>query len=197
MAKYRSDLPQLKGKLFLTDGGLETTLIFHDGFELPHFAAFDLLNSERGNAALKRYASSYATIATQRGMGFILESPTWRSSPDWGPLLGYDDEALDSINRKAIEALVSLRDDWETEGTPIVISACIGPRGDGYDPGEIMTPEEAYALKKAATSEASTTTTITKNLRDTITLRALSINATNSKTPEHSLALAATRFKHP
>ena len=37
--KYRGRLPQLDGGLFLTDGGLETTLIFHEGFELPMFAA--------------------------------------------------------------------------------------------------------------------------------------------------------------
>ena len=54
-AKYRGRLPQIAGGLFLTDGGLETTLIFHDGFELPMFAAFTLIESERGRAALRAY----------------------------------------------------------------------------------------------------------------------------------------------
>ena len=48
MAKYRHDLPQRHGGIFLTDGGMETTLIFHEGIELPHFAAFVLLDSPRG-----------------------------------------------------------------------------------------------------------------------------------------------------
>jgi hypothetical protein len=76
MAKYRTHLPQLDGRLFLTDGGIETTLIFNDGFELPHFAAFDLLREARGRAALRQYYARYAAIARDEGVGFILESPT-------------------------------------------------------------------------------------------------------------------------
>ena len=57
MAKYRNDLPQLSGELFFTDGGIETTLIFHEGLELPYFAAFDLLNNDQGRATLHKYFS--------------------------------------------------------------------------------------------------------------------------------------------
>jgi hypothetical protein len=32
-------LPQLGSGLFLTDGGIETSLIFLDGLDLPYFAA--------------------------------------------------------------------------------------------------------------------------------------------------------------
>jgi hypothetical protein len=35
MAEYRKSLPQLGGELFLADGGIETTLIFLEGLELP------------------------------------------------------------------------------------------------------------------------------------------------------------------
>ena len=55
MAKYRHHLPQLSDKLFLTDGGMETTLIFHEGVNLPYFASFDLLNSDEGRAHVTRY----------------------------------------------------------------------------------------------------------------------------------------------
>jgi hypothetical protein len=41
MAKYRHDLPHRRGGTFLTDGGQVTELIFRDGFDLPHFAAFN------------------------------------------------------------------------------------------------------------------------------------------------------------
>ena len=77
-------MPQLDGGLFLTDGGIETDLIFHDGLELPHFAAFDLLKREKGRPRLRAYYARYAAIAKADGVGFILESPTWRASADWG-----------------------------------------------------------------------------------------------------------------
>ena len=35
----RARLPQLDGSLFLTDGGIDTSLIYNDGLDLPHFAA--------------------------------------------------------------------------------------------------------------------------------------------------------------
>ncbi len=84
MAKYRNDLPQLSGELFFTDGGIETTLIFHEGLELPYFAAFDLLNNDQGRATLHKYFSTYVSIAKEHGVGFIFESATWRVRPDWG-----------------------------------------------------------------------------------------------------------------
>src|SRR5262245_43039570 len=55
MPKYRNQLPQLSGRLFLTDGGLETTLIFHDGIDLPYFASFDLLRTKLGPAHIRAY----------------------------------------------------------------------------------------------------------------------------------------------
>ena len=143
MAKYRSNLPQLSGELFLTDGGIETTLIFHEGFELPYFAAFDLLQHEKGCTALKKYFARYASIARKYDIGFIMESATWRASADWGAKLGYSAPALSEANRKAIAMLHELRDTFENDQTKIVISGCIGPRGDGYDPGAMMTPEQA------------------------------------------------------
>ena len=46
MTTYRDNLPQLTGTPMLTDGGLETTLIFQQGLDLPCFAAFHLLVGE-------------------------------------------------------------------------------------------------------------------------------------------------------
>ena len=166
MAKYRQHLPQLKGDLFLTDGGIETTLIFHEGLNLPSFAAFHLLKDEQGTEALRRYFARHATIAWQHGTGFILESATWRASSDWGDKLGYSRRALDEANRQAIALLHELRLDLETERAPMAISGCVGPRGDGYDPGVLMSPEEAEAYLTAqistfATTEADLVTAIT------------------------------------
>lgn len=143
MTKYRTSLPQLNGGMFLTDGGIETTLIYHDGLDLPYFAAFHLLRDARGAEALRDYFRRHATIARANGTGFILESATWRASADWGDKLGYSREALDAANRQAIAMLHGLRADLETSASPMVISGCVGPRGDGYDAGRVMTPEEA------------------------------------------------------
>jgi S-methylmethionine-dependent homocysteine/selenocysteine methylase len=166
MAKYRHHLPQLNGDLFLTDGGIETTLIFHAGLDLPFFAAFHLLKDEQGTAALRQYFASHAAIARQYGVGFILESATWRASSDWGNKLGYSRQALDEANRKAIAFLHELRLELETDRVPMVISGCVGPRGDGYDPGIIISPEEAEAYHAAqigtfAATEADLVTAIT------------------------------------
>ena len=143
MAKYRTGLPQLNGGIFLTDGGLETTLIFHDGIELPEFAAFDLLKNDQGREKLNQYFSSYAAIAREHKVGLVLESATWRASSGWGEKLGYSKEALADINHKAIESLKDIRDKYENEETRVVIGGCIGPKGDGYQPDEMMTEEES------------------------------------------------------
>jgi S-methylmethionine-dependent homocysteine/selenocysteine methylase len=143
MSKYRTNLPQLNGEIFLTDGGLETTLIFHRGFELPHFAAFDLLKNGEGREGLREYFQPYVEIAKNHGVGFVLESATWRASPDWAERLGYTPEALRDANKKAIELLQEIRDEHETETTKLVISGNMGPRGDGYSSESLMTEDEA------------------------------------------------------
>jgi S-methylmethionine-dependent homocysteine/selenocysteine methylase len=140
---YRHDLPQLGGDLFLTDGGIETVLIFHEGLDLPLFAAFDLLKDEQGTERLRSYYAPYVAAARERGLGFVLESPTWRASPRWAAELGYDREQLDRLNRKAIALLEELRGEPEIGDPPIVISGCIGPHDDGYSPSELLSPEAA------------------------------------------------------
>ena len=143
MGKYSNQLPQLGGTLFLTDGGIETTLIFHEGLELPYFAAFHLMKTPEGREALRKYYNAYIAIAKVDGVGFILESPTWRASSDWGAKLGYSAADIAAVNRDAIVLMQELRDASESSSTPMVVSGCVGPRGDGYDPGQIMTVAEA------------------------------------------------------
>ncbi len=148
MAKYRNTLPQLGGGLYLTDGGIETTLIFHEGLDLPDFAAFHLLKTHEGEAALRKYFRTYAEIAKQFGTGLILESATWRANADWGTRLGYTPEVLADANRRAIHLLEEVRNEYETERTPVVISGCLGPRGDGYVPDRAMSEQEAAAYHR-------------------------------------------------
>jgi homocysteine S-methyltransferase len=145
MVKYRHDLPQRRGGIFLTDGGMETTLIFQEGIDLPHFAAFVLLDSPEGRESLKKYYEAYLAIARGRGVGFVLDSPTWRANPDWGAKLGYDAAALKAVNVRSMAFLDGLRALWEMPIVPCIISGAIGPRGDGYKAGNMdATEAEIY-----------------------------------------------------
>ncbi len=167
MAKYRNDLPQRHGGIFLTDGGMETTLIFHDGADLPHFASFVLMETAEGRALLTKYYESYLAIARKQGVGFVLDTPTWRANPDWGAKLGYDADALKAVNARSIAFLKGLRAKWESAQMPCVISGAIGPRGDGYKAGNMDADEaEAYHTAQiAAFAEAGAdmTTAFTLN----------------------------------
>jgi len=142
MHRYRDGLPQHSGELFLTDGGIETTLIFHEELELPEFAAFDLLRTSAGWDALTRYFLTYARIANEMDTGFVFEAATWRASPDWGYKLGYSLGQLKHANQAAIGLLEQVRDQVSNT-RPMVISGCVGPRGDGYNPQSVMTGVEA------------------------------------------------------
>ncbi|MGL5794403.1 MAG: homocysteine S-methyltransferase family protein, partial [Waterburya sp.] len=122
MSKYRNNLPQLGNQLFLTDGGIETTLIFHGGHHLPYFAAFNLLKDLLGYEALVRYFRTYAQLAQKYQVGFILESVTWRASQDWGNKLEYSATDLAAFNYLAIALLEDIREEYETDQTPMVIS---------------------------------------------------------------------------
>jgi S-methylmethionine-dependent homocysteine/selenocysteine methylase len=167
-AKYRHQLPQLNGQIILTDGGMETTLIFHEGIDLPHFAAFDLLRTVEGRAAVKAYFRRYAELARTHKRGFVLETPTWRASRDWGDLLGYGKEALRAVNQEAVELLSEIREEFETDETPFVISGNIGPRGDGYNPEILMTSAQAETyhseqISVFAETDADMVTVLTMN----------------------------------
>jgi S-methylmethionine-dependent homocysteine/selenocysteine methylase len=171
MTRNPRALPQLGARLFATDGGIETTLIFLEGLELPDFAAFDLLRRPGGEAALGTYFRTYARIAQRHGVGLILESATWRASRDWAERLGYTRRELAAANRRAIELLEELRAEFQSERTRVVVSGCVGPRGDGYNPGELMSAKDAEAYHRdqvetfAATS-ADMVTAITMTYPD-------------------------------
>jgi S-methylmethionine-dependent homocysteine/selenocysteine methylase len=123
----------------LTDGGIETVLLFHEGFDLPCFASFPLLEQEGGRAALRRYFEPFLDTARELGLPFVLDTATWRANPDWGAQLGYDLDALAAVNRDAVQFARELAD-----GRPdVTINGSIGPRGDGYTVGDQMTGEEA------------------------------------------------------
>jgi homocysteine S-methyltransferase len=171
MPAYRNHLPMNDAEVFLADGGVETTLVFEEGFDLPDFAAFPLHRHAAGREALIRYFEAYITVATRDGVGIVLETVTWRANPDWAARLGYSLDDLAVVNCEAVSLLEELRAKHETAATPIVISGCIGPRGDGYVVGALMTADEAknyHALQAEtfANTEADLVTAITMTYAD-------------------------------
>jgi S-methylmethionine-dependent homocysteine/selenocysteine methylase len=135
------NLSWLSGR-YVSDGGLETDLIFNHGVDLPEFASFPLVEDQGGRSLLRSYYDGYAAIARRAGAGLTLESPTWRANPDWGATVGYDAAALDRVNRAAIGFLDQLRESYADIDDVRIIGA-IGPRGDGYVAGEKADPDEA------------------------------------------------------
>lgn len=145
MTAYRRELPQLAGEDFLTDSGLETDLLFNHGVDLPEFAAFPLIDSTTGRQLLQQYFAEHLSIAASHGVGVILEAPTWRASSRWGARLGYDAAALRAVNKRCVDLVTHVR---TNASVPVVVSAAIGPEGDGYRPSRFLTADEARAYHK-------------------------------------------------
>jgi S-methylmethionine-dependent homocysteine/selenocysteine methylase len=174
LGRYRNALPQLGDGLFLTDGGLETTLVFHEGMDLPHFAAFPLLETAEDEAALRDYFRAYGNLAKKYDTGLVLESATWRASADWGAKLGYTAADLADVNKESIRLLEEIRDEYENARNHVVISGCVGPRGDGYVPNDVMSAREAEAyhadqLNTFAATPADMVCAITMNYAEEAT----------------------------
>lgn len=135
-------LPHQSNELFMTDGGLETTMIFHKGLTLPHFASFILLNDQQGRSNLIDYFHGYLSVAEQHDCVMILDTPTWRASSDWTTLLGLDDAQAHQVNTQATALMQSIQ--AGAPRTKSVISGCIGPRYDGYSAAQQMDQNQAF-----------------------------------------------------
>src|SRR5215475_11398126 len=142
-----------RSEMRLTDAGLETVLLFDEGIDLPHFAAFPLVDSEDGRAAMGRYYTPFIELARDRNVPLVLSAPTWRANADWGRLLGYEGDKLAAVNLRAVAFVRSLGD----EGDNVVVEGSIGPRSDAYAPTVVMDADEAeryHAVQLRAFAEA-------------------------------------------
>ena len=156
LAKYRQALPQMGDALFLTDGGLETTLIFHDGLELPHFAAFALLARRRGPggaAALLRALRRASPSAT--GAGWCSRRRPGGRTPTGAAQLGYAPEALDAVNAAAVDFVARSATPRRRRPRRWWSSGVIGPRGDGYAAGAADDRRGGRGLPRAGRSASS------------------------------------------
>lgn len=143
-SKSRHLLADIGDQIFLTDGGMETVMVFHEGIDLPQFASFTLLGSEEGRAALTKYYTAFLDEAAAQRAGFLLDTPTWRASAGWGKVMGLAPEQIDAINREAVALVQKLRADRPPQPQPILINGVIGPHGDAYAPEQVLSPEAAH-----------------------------------------------------
>ncbi|AZO50563.1 MAG: homocysteine S-methyltransferase [Mesorhizobium sp.] len=143
MTNAKINLRELGETILLTDGGLETSLVFLEGLDLPFFAAFPLLATDEGRERLGRYFRQYLDIAEQRGVGFVLDTPTWRANPDWAGKLGYSRSELSAANRRAVTWARALAAPYAARGMLVLVNGVVGPRGDGYRVDAAMTTAEA------------------------------------------------------
>ena len=97
--------PLRPGLTYVTDGGLETDLIFHHGVDLPEFAAFPLVRTAQGRRQLEDYFTGYAVTAAAARAGLVLETPTWRASSDWGERLGWSADEVTAVNEESVAQL--------------------------------------------------------------------------------------------
>lgn len=143
-AHYRENLPQLRAATpFLAWTGMETDLIFNCGVDLPGFASFPLLERAETRAIVLDYYRAQIRLAAEFGLGTILESTTWMANLDRAAPLGYGAGQLAEINCDAIALMTEARA-AETHA-PVVLSANVGPRGDGYGEGDMSAAQaEAY-----------------------------------------------------
>jgi homocysteine S-methyltransferase len=147
-------LLHLTRPLSVTDGGLETTLVFRRGVDLPHFAAFPLVETTEGRALLSEYLEPYLALGRRLSLPVVVDTPTWRANVDWGARLGYDPIRLAAINRRSVELVRGLA---TAAAVDHVVNGVIGPRGDGYVVGQTMSAGEAAAyhgLQARAFAEA-------------------------------------------
>ncbi len=142
--KHHDRLPHQTDRMFLTDAGFETSMLFHQGFDMPYFAFYPMLETAEGRAAMRTYFAPFFHSAREIGAGYILDTNTWRANPDWAALLGHDLATLAEINRGAVDFAKALRREYGSD-LNVLVNGVIGPRGDGYDPAAVMHASEAEA----------------------------------------------------
>lgn len=143
MSRYRENLPQLAGELFLADGGIETDLIFNHGREIPEFAIHTLLPDPSGRRLMSDYFHGYLTLAHEVGAGFILDSQTWKAHMHWADDLGASEQELKAANLASIAFIAGIRDAHPGNTGPIILNGIVGPTADAY------APEDRVGAKKA------------------------------------------------
>jgi S-methylmethionine-dependent homocysteine/selenocysteine methylase len=131
--------------MLLTDGAIETVLIFEMGLSLdPHLEASVLVESEAGRQALRALYQPYLDSARESGLRIQVGTPTFRCSPERIRAAGRPPEELKRLNELNVQFHKHLRGDQDA-----LIAGVIGPRGDAYLPEQAPTPNQAAEYHRA------------------------------------------------
>lgn len=133
----------LDGGIFLTDGGIETEIMYKWGFDLPQFAMFPLLDNPDAVSAMKGMYRRYLDVVARHRLSALMGGLDYRASPDWGALLGYSPEGLAEANLASIAFLRELAGEYAHDIPQILIAGYVGPRGDAYQLNRAITEDEA------------------------------------------------------
>lgn len=136
--------------LVLTDGGIETRLMFDYGLALPaHIEATALV----GHPAVREVYASYVAAAREHGLPVMIGTPTFRAGARYAEAAGVD---VVEINAVAVRHHQAIRD-AAGDGPPILIAGDLGPYGDAYTPSEAPdadTAERYHAIQAGALADA-------------------------------------------
>ncbi len=119
-------------EVFLTEGGIETEIMYRHGFELPEFSMLPLLDNPKAVAAIRSVLSQHLDVAAEFGLSFMLTGLDYRASPDWGAKLGYSPAGLADATIAAIDLLRDIAKNYENQIPRLLIGGILGPRGDAY-----------------------------------------------------------------
>ncbi|WP_286238828.1 homocysteine S-methyltransferase family protein [Neptuniibacter halophilus] len=131
------------GRLYLTEGGTETEIMYKYGFELPHFAMFPLLDNPAAVTKMRDMFRYYLDVVAKHKLCALIGGLDYRASPDWGKLLGYSDAGLAEANLQSIDFLRDVAAEYAHDIEQTLIQGLIGPRGDAYQQGHTITAEAA------------------------------------------------------
>jgi len=120
----------------LTDGGIETRIIYEFKYSIDDFESFELLEDESGRDILRQIYQSYADVGVRSGLPIQLGTPTWRASRKWT-------NDVVRVNAAAVELVCEVAQ--HASGVRIIVAGVIGPASDGYAPGEALNAEDAFA----------------------------------------------------
>ncbi len=160
--------PRIDNLYYLTEGGVETEVMYKWGYELPEFAMFPLLDNPEAHKVITAMYRRYMDVAAEFGVGIIIGSHDYRASPDWASKLGYDTRQLEDFQHRTIAFLAEIRAEYADRVQHAYIVGEIGPRGDAYGTGGEITEDEAESyhsvqLKTLADTEADMATAATFN----------------------------------
>ena len=90
---------QREGELYLTEGGVETELMYKWGFDLPHFSTFALFDNREAMSAIHGIFHRYLDIAAKYGLSALISGLDYRAGSMGTCIEGEWDECLEVIKR--------------------------------------------------------------------------------------------------